>query len=93
MTVRKAPVCALAEQRAGAWPDVLTLVTFTTGALSDEKAAVLAKIITPWIRIVARRRLVEDKGPSVHLAGVRLIFAVRVADGTPGKIAITPIIE
>ena len=44
-----ATIRALIEQRAGAWPDILTLMAFAARTLADEIAAMLAEIIAPWV--------------------------------------------
>ena len=49
MLIGKAPIGAIIEQRAGAWPDVLTLMALATRALADEIVAMLTEIIAPGI--------------------------------------------
>jgi hypothetical protein len=68
MLVGLAAISAGVEQFADAGPDVLALMAFAARTLANEKAAMLAEVITPGIRVVARRALVEDQRPAVYLA-------------------------
>src|SRR5690348_1414473 len=45
----KAAIGTVVEQRAGAWSDILALMSFPAWTLPDKKVAVLAKIVAPGI--------------------------------------------
>jgi hypothetical protein len=49
VSIGQATIRAIVEESAGARPDILALMPFATGTLTDEIMAMLAKIIAPWV--------------------------------------------
>ena len=47
--VRQTAIRAIIEELAGAWPDVLALMTLAPRTLADKIVTVLTEIIAPWI--------------------------------------------
>src|SRR5262245_42047009 len=93
MPVVLATFRAFVDQRARAWAHILTLVAFAPRTLADEKAAMLAKIIAPRIRVIGRSAFVENQRSSVDIARVGLVLSTRTAHRATGEVAIAPIVE
>src|SRR5262249_2517499 len=65
--IRQTTVGAVVEECAGTRPNVLALMSFAAGALTDEVPTMLAKIIAPWICVVAGRGFVENERSAIDV--------------------------
>src|SRR5208282_3756695 len=89
--IRIAAIGALVAQQAGAWPDILSLVTEPGGALPHVIIPMLAKVIAPRIGVILR--LVIDQGLGVDPAAVGRVLAATAERDPTGEVAVAPIHE
>src|SRR6185437_14278211 len=88
-----AAVGAVIELLAEARADVLALMAFAAGALSDREMAVFAEVIAPGIAIIAAAGLVEDERAAVDLALVAGVLGADAARRAAGEVAVAPTVE